>query len=69
MKRLKSITNKNYVSGFKQGYNKALDEVEKILQNEINNEKDAIDRKAIRNWGILEELRFIKDMLKELREK
>jgi hypothetical protein len=51
----------------KGGYNKAIEEFKNILQKEIDNEKDAIDRKAKRNWSILNELIYVKDML--LKEK
>jgi hypothetical protein len=43
--------------------NKCIEEFEKILQEEIDNEKDSIERKSKRDWSVISELTYIKDLL------
>ena len=51
---------------FNLGYNKAKEQFNNLIDNEIENEQDAIIRKAHRNWTIINELELIKRKLKEL---
>lgn len=48
-----------------QDYLNLYEEIERILDEEIENEKNAVKRKAHRNWTIVMELEFIKRKLKE----
>jgi len=54
------------ISELKKKNKELIKEFEKIIDDEIKNEKDAINRKAVRNWSILNELVFIKDKLNKL---
>lgn len=55
-----------YRIGKKEARKETLIEVEKMIDNEIENEQAAIRNKAHRNWTIINELELIKKKLKEI---
>lgn len=58
---------KMYETGYNTGWSDCLEEIKKIIDEELEMEKIAVKRKVIRNWNIPEELNYIKHRLKELK--
>ena len=58
---------KIYKAGYNTGWDDCLEDVEKIINEEIEDEKIAVDDKTVRYWDILKELNYIKKRVKELK--
>ena len=69
------VSNKNWIDnkwfnegrkeGLEQGKQQTLKDVLKIIDKEIIDEKDAIKRKAKRDWSILDELDLLKAQIEK----